>query len=260
MNIRSWLTALVLPSIVGITYTMLYIPIIILIVFSFNDAEMSFVWKGFSWRWYQALFQSVEVWNALYNSLIVACSSVVLSLILGVLFVFYSAGTRLNRLVVAFYGTLAAPEIVLAIGLLSLFSFFGVPLGMVTLIAGHTLLGLGYVVPMVYDRFSELDYRLMEASLDLGATRTQTFFRIIVPLLSPALLAAALLVFIISLDDFLISFFCAGASTLTLPMYIFSVLRTGATPLVNALSTLLLCVSSLCVLIFSSLRVKSQLF
>jgi spermidine/putrescine transport system permease protein len=260
MNMRAWFSPVMLPLIVGITYTILYIPIIILVVFSFNDAEMSFAWKGFSLRWYAQLFESVEVWDALYNSLIVAFSSVALSLTLGVLFVYYSARTWLSKFMVMFYGTLAAPEIVLAIGLLSLFSFFSVPLGLTTLIAGHTLLGLGYVIPMVYGRFAELDYRLTEASLDLGATKTQTFFRVILPLLFPAILSSGLLVFIISLDDFLISFFCAGASTLTLPMYIFSVLRTGATPMVNALSTLLLCISSLCVLIFSSLRVKSQMF
>lgn len=260
MNKRSWMPSMILPMIVGVTYAILYLPIIILVVFSFNEAEMSFAWKGFSLRWYSQLFESMEVWNALYNSLIVAFSSVTLSLVLGVLFVYYSARTKLHRWMILFYGTLAAPEIVLAIGLLSLFSFFSVPLGLTTLIAGHTLLGLGYVIPMVYSRFIELDYRLTEASLDLGATTTETFFRIIVPLLSPALLASGLLVFIISLDDFLISFFCSGATTLTLPMYIFSVLRAGATPMVNALSTILLCISSLCVLIFSSLRARSELF
>jgi spermidine/putrescine transport system permease protein len=250
---------LCLPLIVTLTYAILYLPIIVLVIFSFNNASFSYSWHGFSLRWYYELYASVEVWNALCASLIIACCAVVLSITLSVLFICYSSPWFLKRGIIFFYATLAAPEIVLAIGLISLFSFFSVPLGITSLIVAHTLLGMGYVVPLVYSRFSELDDRLTQASLDLGATRMQTFFNITVPSLFPALLASALLVFIISLDDFLLSFFCSGASTLTLPMYIFSVLRTGATPLVNALSTVLLCMSSLCVMVFSSLHVKSKM-
>ena len=236
-------------------YFFLYLPILVLILFSFNNSNFPYEWKGFTLRWYIELFYSVEVWDALKNSLIVALSSVVLSLVMGVSAVLY-ARKRLAKFFILFYGTLAIPEIVLAVGLLSFFSFFSIPFGLITLIASHTLMGLGYVVPLVYTRFSELDYVLTEASMDLGATRAQTYWRIIIPLLSPALLASGLLVFIISLDDFIISFFCSGASTQTLPMYIFSMIRAGASPVVSALSTLLLVVSSILVLIFSSLQLK----
>jgi len=155
-----------------------------------------------------------------------------------------------------FYASLATPEIVLAVGLLSFFSIFSIPLSLTTLIAGHTLIGLGYVIPILQTRFEELDKRYMEAALDLGATQGQAFWRIMIPLMWPAITAAALLVFILSLDDFLISFFCSGGSTQTLPIYIFVMIRSGATPVVNALSTLLLVVSSLLVLLFSSLKIK----
>ena len=148
------------------------------------------------------------------------------------------------------------PEIVLAVGLLSFFSFFAVPLGATTLIVGHTLLGLGYVIPILHARFIELDESLIEASYDLGATQRQTFFSIVLPLLMPALVASGLLVFIISLDDFIISFFCAGASVQTLPLYIFAVIRTGASPMINALSTIMLIFSSLFVLLFSFLHIR----
>jgi len=131
-----------------------------------------------------------------------------------------------------------------------------VPLGTTTLIVGHTLLGLGYVIPILHARFVELDISLIEASYDLGATQKQTFFSIVLPLLRPALIASGLLVFIISLDDFIISFFCAGASIQTLPLYIFALIRTGASPMVNALSTILLIVSSLLVFLFSFLQIK----
>jgi len=124
------------------------------------------------------------------------------------------------------------------------------------LIVGHTLLGLGYVIPIVHSRFIELDESLIEASYDLGATQRQTFFRVVLPLLMPALIASGLLVFIISLDDFIISFFCAGASVQTLPLYIFAVIRTGASPMINALSTIMLICSSFFVVLLSFLHIK----
>ena len=158
----------------------LYLPILVLILFSFNDSNFPYEWKGFTLRWYAELFSSVEVWDALKNSLIVALSSVVLSLVMGVSAVLY-ARKRLARRFVLFYGTLAIPEIVVAVGLLSFFSFFAMPFGLVTLIVSHALMGLGYVIPLVYTRFSELDYALTEASMDLGATRTQTYWRVIIP-------------------------------------------------------------------------------
>lgn len=237
-------------------YCFLYVPIIVLVLFSFNNNEFTYEWQGFTTKWYYELFQSVEIWDALKNSFIVALSSVVLSLTMGVLLVFYSAHTFFKKAFLLFYGNLAVPEIVLAVGMLSFFSFFSIPLGLTTLIAGHTLLGLGYVVPLIHSRFIELNERFTEASLDLGATQGQTLTKIILPLLYSSLVASGLLVFIISFDDFVISFFCSGSATQTLPMYIFSMIRAGASPVVSALSTLLLVVSSILVLIFSSLQLK----
>lgn len=245
-----------LPILAVCAYLFLYIPIVILVLFSFNSSDVPFVWEGFSLKWYHALWASADIWHALINSLIVAFSSVFLSLTLGLFFVFYSSRTILARFFVMFYASLATPEIVIAVGLLSLFSFFSIPLGLTTLIAGHTLIGLGYVVPILHSRYQELDKRYMEAALDLGATESQTLKLVMIPLLLPALMAAALLVFVLSLDDFIISFFCSGGSTQTLPIYIFVAIRSGATPMVNALSTILLVVSSLLVLIFSSLKIK----
>jgi len=257
MGIR-FMRRLVLPTFVASMYFFLYIPIAVLVVFSFNDSLFPFVWKGATLHWYKELWQMAEVWQAMRNSLIVAFSSVVLSLLLGLLTVYYSSRIFLSRFFPIFYGNLGAPEVVLAVGLLSFFVLFSVPLGLTTLIAAHTLIGLGYVIPMLHGRFSELDYGLIESSLDLGATHNQTFFRIIVPLMSPALMASGLLVFVVSLDDFIVSFFCTGATTQTLPLYIFAMIRSGATPVVNALSTLLLVISSILVLLFSVLKVKKM--
>lgn len=258
MNSRSVFAAYFLPLISVLIYLFLYIPIFVLIVFSFNSLASTSAWGGFSLRWYYEVFNSVDILNALKNSLIVATCATVLSLSMGVLFVFYSSKSFLSRLLVLFYANLAAPEIVLAVGLLTFFSFFSIPLGLCSLIAGHTLIGLGYVIPLVQTRFEDLDYRYTEASLDLGATPGQTFMRVILPLLLPAVMASGILVFIISLDDFVLSFFTSGGSTQTLPIYIFSVIRSGATPVVNAVSTVLLVISSMAVLLYSLLTVKKR--
>ena len=245
-----------LPLWVGLMYLFLYMPVGVLIIFSFNDNAYTYHWKGFTTAWYYRLFNSTEVWNALQNSLIVAGSAVVLSLVMGSLLVFFGTRAYVAKLLTLFYVTLAIPEIVLAVGMLSFFSFFSIPLRLTSLIAAHTLIGLGYVVPIIYARFNELDVNLIEASYDLGASQAQTFISIVLPLLIPALVAAGLLVFIISLDDFVISFFCAGASAQTLPLYIFAMVRAGATPMVNALSTLMLLASSALVLVFSLLQIR----
>jgi spermidine/putrescine transport system permease protein len=238
-----------LPFFVSTVYLFLYLPIGILILLSFNK-NIHFVWQGFSLKWYHELFQSVEVWDALYNSVIVATAAVFLSLLMGTLLVFYTK-EKIRKIHVLFYGTLAAPEIVLAVGLLSIFVYFGVSLGLVSLIVGHTLLGLGYVVPMLYARMQEMDEALIEAAMDLGATQNYTLYTVVLPFLSPTMIGAGLLVFITSFDDFVFSFFCSGASAQTLPIYIFSVIRSGATPMINALSTIMLCVSCLLVILFS---------
>jgi len=252
---KSYGTYLLPVAVTGL-YLFLYIPIFVLVLFSFNDNAFTCEWTFFTTHWYYDLFASTEVWQALQNSLIIAMTSVALSLTIGSSLVFFGSRASVQRLLFLFYGSLAMPEIVLAVGLLSLFSFFAVPLGSITLIVGHTLLGLGYVIPIVYSRFVELDESLIEASYDLGATQRQTFFRVVLPLLMPALIASGLLVFIISLDDFIISFFCAGASVQTLPLYIFAVIRTGASPMINALSTIMLLFSSFLVLLVSLLHIK----
>lgn len=241
---------------VAALYLFLYIPIFILIIFSFNDDALSHQWAGFTTKWYQELFHSVEVWDALQNSLMVAVSTVALSLIMGSLFIFFGSRVALRKIVPIFYINLAIPEIVLAVGLLSTLYIIGAPLTLNTLIVAHTILGLGYVIPILYGRYQELDKRLIEAAYDLGASQVQVFFSIILPLLIPALIASGILVFIVSLDDFVLSFFCSGGSAQTLPMYIFSMIRAGTSPVVGALSSLLFFASSLLVLLFFSLSAR----
>jgi spermidine/putrescine transport system permease protein len=251
MNRKSSLTVF---GIVTATYLFLYVPIVVLLVFPSH-------WKGFTFHWYKELFHSVHLWQAFWNSLIVALFSTSISLAIGVLLIFYAAqGGRIHKFLVLFYGNLVIPETVLAVSLLGFFTLVAIPLGLTTLILAHTVLGLGFVVPIVYARFVELDRRLKEASLVLGATPTQTFFKVTLPQLVPSLIATALLVFIISFDDFILSYFCAGSSAQTLSLYILSMIRSGVSPVVNALSAVLLVLSSILVFIFFSLKTRTKLF
>jgi len=261
-RLKNVFSNLFLPLYIFLAYVFLYLPIFILIVFSFNKVAFPYRWVGFTFDWYSELFASHEIFDALKNSLIVASMSVFLSLSMSTLFIFYSSkwlsAPRLRSMFNIFYGSLLVPEIVLAVGLLSLFVFLSIPLGITTLIVGHTVIGLGYVIPILYTRFLEIDYSIVEASLDLGASLHQTFIHVIVPFMMPALVASGLLVFILSFDDFLIAFFCTGTTAQTLSLYIFSMIRTGISPEINALSTLMLGLSSLLVLILSSLKIKTR--
>lgn len=246
-----------LPALVASVYMLLYLPVIVLIVFSFNDAQMTYNWHGFTLQWYKELFASPEIWLVLKNSLIVAISSTTLSLLFGVMIV-YGLKERLASLANFFYIPILVPEIVLSVGFLYLFSFFKVPLGLPTLIVAHTLLGLAFTVPIIHSRFVEMSSDVVEASLDLGASEWQTFVRIVLPFLMPSLIASGLLAWIVSFDDFLISFFCAGSSSQTLPLYIYAKVRIGVSPVINALSVFMLMVSCLLVGIYSSITFKSK--
>ena len=226
-------------SFVLLTYLFLYLPIFVLIVYSFNQGGFPDVWSGFSLHWYNDLFSSTEIWRAFKHSIIIALVSSLFSVLLGMLFV-HGARSYKRNLTSIFYSNVIISDIVLAVGLLSLFSIISVPLGMTAIIAGHTLLGMGFVIPVLKGRYDELDDSLIEASLDLGASSRYTFFKVILPFLYPAILSSFLLAIIVSFDDFLIAFFCSGASVQTLSLYIFSMIRSGISPVVNALSALLL--------------------
>ncbi len=245
---------------IATSYLFLYVPIAVLILFSFNDGPFPSPWVGFSLKWYHELFHSSVIWSAFYNSLILALSAMILSVTFSLGLVYFACTKRpIRKFTFLFYGNTVVPEVVLAIGLLSFFSLLAIPLGLIALIAGHTVLGLGYAVPIIYTSYLSRDKRIYEASLDLGATKSQTFWKIELPLLRPAILSAALLVFIMSFDDFIISYFCSGSEAQTLSLYIYSMIRSGISPVVNALSTILLALSSLLVIILCYIMMRSKL-
>ncbi len=166
-------------------YLFFYIPIAILITFSFNSAAFPSPWISFTWQWYHELFGTVYIWYALSNSFIIALSATILSVLFALALVYMRLFTRraslFDSLFSLFYANLIVPEVVLGVGLLSFFVICAAPLGIVTLIIAHTVLGLGFAVPLINGRFAELDMRLVEASLDLGATVHQTFFLLLCP-------------------------------------------------------------------------------
>ncbi len=245
--------------IVAASYLFLYVPILILIVFSFNTKSFPSPWEQFTFKWYHELFNSSALWRSFFNSLIVACFSTSFSLLMGIFLIFFRAqGGRVQKALPLFYGNLIIPETMLAISLLSYFTLFKIELGMPTLIVAHTVLGLGFVIPILYTRYLQLDNSLTEASEGLGASSFQTFVKITLPLLRPTLLATGLLIFILSFDDFILSYFCAGTSVQTLSLYLLSMLRSGISPIVNALSTILFLLSALLVMLFFSPKIRSR--
>lgn len=248
-------TRLIQPVFVGMIYLFLYLPIIVMVLFSFNKSRISVRWESFSLYWYQKLFQTPEILDALTVSLVVALFATLLSVVIGTLFVVASVWKKSDYISWIFYGNILLPEIVMAIGILSIFTFFQIPLGYLSLITGHTIIGLGFVIPVVRARFVELDPILTEASLDLGATYGQTFRKVLLPLLMPSIVASSLLVFTLSLDDFMIAFFCSGPKIQTLSVYVYSMIKGGVDPTINAVSAIFLALSSLLILILSYLKV-----
>jgi spermidine/putrescine transport system permease protein len=246
---------------IACTYLFLWVPIIVLLVFSFNTEGFPSPWTAFTLKWYRELIHSVYLWKAFANSLLIAISSTLISVLMGIFLMFFVAqGGRVGKYLNLFYGSVIIPETVLGVSLLGFFSLVSISLGLTTLIVGHTVLGLGFVIPLVYARYLELDDRLIEASLVLGATPIQTFFKVTLPLLRPSLITSALLVFIISFDDFILTYFCAGSSVQTLSLYILSMIRSGISPVVNALSALLLFISSIMVLLYFHLSTRGKIF
>ena len=231
-----------LRGISGLSLAFLYLPIIVLVVFSFNDSRLSAVWQGFSWHWYGVLRHDDALLAAAANSLWVAALSTSIVVLLGV-----PAAMGLERLrgrgrrslETIFLLPLVLPEVMMGVALLLFFVMIRWPLSLATVVIGHAAFNLPVVIVMVRARLQKLDPRLEEAARDLGASAWQTFCRITWPLVRPAVLGAALLAFTISLDDFIVTFFVAGPGSTTLPLRVYSMIKSGISPEINALSSVL---------------------
>ena len=230
----------------------LYAPIAVLIVFSFNASKLSARWQGFSLQWYAKLFSDEAILSSTVNSLIVAAISTIFATVLGVLTA-WTLERRAFRGQAAFESLLlmpiVIPEIMMGVAMLLFFVMIGLPLSLFTMIIAHTIFNFPVVALIVRARLRKLDPALEEAAHDLGATPWLAFRRITLPLLMPGVIGAVLMAFTLSLDDFIISFFLAGAGSTTLPVKVYGMLKTAVTPEVNALSAVLVVISMVLVTI-----------
>ncbi|MFC4535857.1 ABC transporter permease [Sphaerisporangium dianthi] len=226
------------------TYVFLYTPIVVLAVMSFNAGKSPYAFEGFSLKWYGELAADDTVRHGLVNTLIVAAGTTVLSTVLGTLLAVGMARHARSRLLDAL-GLLPAvlPDLVLAIGLLVFYAAVKMTLGLHSVILAHSVFGMAFVAAVVRTRLAHADTSLEEASRDLGASPLTTFTRITLPTLAPGIAAGALLAFTLSIDEFVIAFFTAAPTEPTLPIVIYSMVRFGVTPEINALATILLAVS-----------------
>lgn len=226
-----------------------YLPIIIVVIYSFNESKLSSTWGGFSLKWYKELFRDKAMFEALLNSIILALTSSVLAAILATSAALGIKNAKLpgkNLIRQSALLPLIIPEIVLGMIFLAFFSMLGMKFGMLTLIISHTAFCVPYIYTQVSARLEVLDTSSIEAARDLGASGWVAFFTVTLPLIAPAILSGMFLSFAMSFDDVIISVLCTGVSVNTLPIKIYTQLKTGVTPKVNAMCTLMLAVTLIC--------------
>lgn len=236
-----------LPNVfLSMILAVMYLPVLVIVVYSFHASKISTVWEGVSLRWYRELFRDRSMMEALRNSVMLGVFSCVNAAVIGT-----TAAVGMRRItwkskgILSYLSTLPImiPEIILGMVFMVFFSFLGLPFGMVTLVLAHTTFCIPYVFTMVRSRLIGFDPSIEEAARDLGAGEVKVFFTITLPLIAPAIISGMLLSFAMSFDDVVISIFVTGASTNTLPVKIYTQMKTGVSPEVNALSVLLLAVT-----------------
>ena len=229
--------------VITLVFIFLFLPILVLILFSFNTSELNIVFEGFTLHWYKDLFSNRSLLEALLNTMIVAVTSTVVSTVIGTISAYglykydFKGKKLINELL---YVPIVLPEIVLGIALLCIYTLMKLELGMFTLILAHISFSIPFVIISVRSVLNSMDPNLEKAASDLGASDITTFFKIILPSLLPGVMSGAQLAFSLSLDDVVISYFTAGPGSNTLPLHIYSIIKTGVTPDVNALITLML--------------------
>ncbi len=232
-------------------YAFLYIPLVIVVVYSFNDSRLNAEWVGFTFGWYDKLFHNEDMLTAAGNSLLIALVASLVSTLLGTM-----AGVAMYRyktrvLPVLVLAPIAIPEILMGVSLLIFFVLLNFTLGLVSVALAHIAFCIGFVAIVVRARLAGMDESLTEAARDCGASPWRAFRHITLPLIMPGVVAGALMAFTLSIDDFVITFFTAGAGTVTLPLQIYSMIKIAVTPEVNAVSTLLMLLTLVLIVIAS---------
>lgn len=261
---RGWF----LPIAASLGFVFLYAPIVSLVVFSFNESRLVTVWSGFSLKWYGELFRDPQMLGAAWLSLQIAAVSATIALFLGTLCAVALVRFKRFRGRTVLAGTVSAPlvmpDVITGLALLLLFvameAALGWPAGrgMLTIIIAHSVFCMAYVTVVVQSRLSDMDLSLEEAAMDLGATPVRVFFDVTLPIIAPALVSGWLLGFTLSLDDLVIASFVSGPGSSTLPMVIFSKVRLGVSPDVNALATIIIGIVALGVLTATLIQLRSR--
>ena len=242
-----------------LVFIFLYLPILALIAFSFNDSKLNIVFEGFTLEWYKTLFTNTTLLESLGNTLIVAITSTVISTIVGTLAAIglykydFKGKDFINSLL---YIPVVIPEIVLGISLLSIYTLMKLNLGLGTLIISHIAFSIPYVIISIRTVISSMNWQIEEAAHDLGASDFLIFRKIILPEIIPGIISGATLAFTLSLDDVIISYFTTGPGSNTLPLQIYSMIKTGITPDVNALTTLIILV--VMIILFTSTIIQAR--
>ncbi|NLL13149.1 MAG: ABC transporter permease [Fibrobacter sp.] len=249
--------AIISPFVFTLVMMFLYMPLIILVIYSFNDSK-TMAWSGFSFRWYQELFtNSGSLWRSFGNSVIVALGSATLSSVIGTLGAIgiYWYNFKFKKILqIATFLPLILPEIIIGVSLLIFFakvndllSLVGIhfPLSLFTVFLAHTTFNLPFVLLIVMARLEEFDFTIIEAAYDLGAREIDTLFKVVLPIASPGIISGFLMAVTLSLEDFVITFFVAGPGSSTLPLHVYSMIRFGVSPVINALSVLIIAVTIL---------------
>ena len=233
-------------TVLWFTLLFLFVPLFVIIIYSFNDSKGA-EFTSVSLRWYKELFlNSGALWNALLNSLIVALSSALVSTLLGTM---ASIGVNWYKfkgkkfIQTLTYLPMVLPEVIIGISMVIFFSGIHLPLGLFTVFAAHTTFCLPFVFLMVNARLDEFDYSIIEAAHDLGATERQTMLKVVVPAIFPGILSGFLMAITMSLEDFVITFFVSGPGSTTLPLYVYSMIRFGVSPVINSLSVVMILIT-----------------
>ena len=234
-------------------YAFLYVPLVIVVLYSFNDSRLNAEWVGFTLDWYYKLFHNEDMLAAASNSLIIALVASLLSTLLGTMAGVAMYRYRLKLLPILVLTPIAIPEILMGVSLLIFFVLLNFTLGLVSVALAHIAFCIGFVAIVVRSRLAGMDESLTEAARDLGATPWNAFRYVTLPLIMPGVIAGALMAFTLSIDDFVITFFTAGAGTVTLPLQIYSMIKIAVTPEVNAVSTLLMLLTLALIIVASRL-------
>lgn len=234
-------------------YVFLYAPLVIVVVYSFNDSRLNAQWVGFTLSWYEKLFHNEKMLRAAWNSLVIGVTASAVATVLGTMAGYAMYRFRMRLLPLLVLAPIAIPEILMGVSLLIFFVLLNISLGMISIILSHIAFCIGFVAVVVRSRLAGMDESLTEAARDLGATPWQAFRLVTLPLIMPGVVAGALMAFTLSIDDFVITFFTAGVGSTTLPLQIYTMVKISVTPEVNAISTLLMALTLALILIASRL-------